>query len=233
MAFFGLLAWRVAGPGISAEYCCQIRPEDAILVLDALLEEKELNLFDRSTSDKIKAPLIKYQQFFQDFKVFGLEFNDNRASGSYAELKNAVDAQLKDLRERLNVRRRVLQKLTRIDNDVRRVHSVSALSVQPGGSLGWIKQSEQDLARTTRLGEEVVAAFCKRMEVTYPECYKSLWCDVSLLPGDYCGLSRHLVGQLFGDGFWTPLEVSDSTNVIPIKLQSLEMLLDELIHQSA
>ena len=44
---------------------------------------------------------------------------------------------------------------------------------------------------------------------------------------------RLFVGQLFGDGFWTPLEVSDSTIVIPVKLQCLEMLVDELIRQSA
>jgi hypothetical protein len=230
------LAWRVAGPGITAKYCYQIRPEVAILVLEAILEEKELNLFEKSTSDKINEPLDKYRAFFKDFEVFGLEISGSH--GCVSELKQVVEKQLKDLQTRLSQRRRIIRALTSFDlrghgpsRWVQRMPRGEAdvRDVQPGERLGWIKQNEQDLKWTSRLGEEVAASFCQRLEATYPEHIVSLWCETGLLPGNYSGLARHLLAQTFGDGIWTPLQETDETIVIPVKPQTLEKLVRELM----
>jgi hypothetical protein len=153
-----------------------------------------------------------------------------------------VEEQLKDLQKRLAQRRRVTKVLTSFElHDGRgasgraermpRMETV-VRDVQPGESLGWIKQSEQDLERTSRLGEEVAASFSRRLEAAYPERFMSLWCDVGLIPGDYSGLTRYFLAQIFGDDFWTPLEASDTSIVIPVKPQTLEKLVHGLMQGS-
>jgi hypothetical protein len=227
----------VAGPGITAKYCYQIRPEVAILVLEARLEEKELDMFEESITDKINEPLNKYQAFFKDFAVFGVEVTGSR--GCVSELERAAEKQSKDLEARLSQRRRVTRGLTSFEvlhgggssSRAQRMPRTEALirDVRPGERLGWIKQNEQDLERTSRLGESVVASFCQRLDSAYPERIMSLWRDAGLLPGNYSGLARHLLAQTFGDGFWTPLEETDTNIVIPVKPQTLEKLLQGLV----
>ena len=92
-------------------------------------------------------------------------------------------------------------------------------------------QCEQDLDATLRQGIDVAATFYKeRLETSYSDkALSSFWFSVKVLPGDFGGLVKCLLVRAFGEAFWTPMETSDATIVVPIEHKTLESLLHDIM----
>jgi hypothetical protein len=223
------LAWRVAGPGITAKYCYQLRgPEICLLALTAKLEEVELDLFEQRAIDEIKRPLHRYHDFFKFLSDFDLKVAVGSSVNSTAlQLSKLQESQLKDLKRKVQERRKQPGGFGSLDLD--QSGSIEG-GVHVGSHLGWIKQSSQDLERTLELSTKLVESYCKRLEEQYTvEAVKSrVWYRADVIPGKYEHLTVNLLSSIFSSEFLIPLEETDETIVIPVKHQSLEGLLEGL-----
>lgn len=218
------IAWRIAGPGITANYCFQIRPDIAVLVLAAKLEECELEAFSKDTTEKINEPISAYNDFFQDFGMFGLNVSFGKSSESVEKLRRTIRAQHDSLSMRVSTRQRLYRELTVFELPVERSGSIAI------SNLGRIRQCEQDLDATLRKGTDLAAKFCERLEKSYTyNALSSFWFNANVLPGDYGGLVKRLLARTFGETFWTPMETSDATIVIPVKHKTLESLVHDIM----
>ncbi len=63
------VARRIAGPGLSSKYFYQIKPEQALLLLERKIELDELDQFEKKTLTEIDAPLRQFEQKIRT--VFG------------------------------------------------------------------------------------------------------------------------------------------------------------------
>jgi hypothetical protein len=218
------IAWRIAGPGITADYFFQIKPDIALLVLAAKLEECELDLFIKDTTEKINEPMKSYNDFFKDFGMFGLHVSIGKSSQSIQTLRSRIKAQHDNLSTRVSTRQRLYTELTLLALPDARSGIVST------SSFGRIRQCEQDLDATLRKGKDLVAKFCERLEKSYTDkALLSFWFNAKVLPGDYGGLVKHLLSRVFGEPFWTPMESSDATIVIPVEHKTLESLIHDIM----
>jgi len=217
------LAWRIAGPGITAKYCFQIRSDIALLALTARLESEELNLFESLAIKEINEPLKRYTEYFSEFSDFGLTVSSTTSNNrvtTASNLHNLQQQQLRSLDRKVRKRRKRYQELSYID-----------MGVNECKYLGWIKQSKHDLENTFELGAQLVASFCERLEEQYSAdaVKEQIWYRADVVPGFYDLLAKKLLSDIFGKEFLSPLEETDETIVVPVEHESLQGLLNRLI----
>lgn len=212
------LAWRIAGPGLSANYFYQIHSEIALLALQARLEKMELEMFAHATKEEINKPLTEYQKFFQDVVGFSASASLNKNEETYKNMQKLNQEQLDDLQKDLAVRRNLLSKISSLPVD-----------------RYLIKQSAEELEQTLADAAMIVEAFYqeKLISALDQEQLEMIWKSYDLKVGDYSGLARKLVVEALSPDFLEPLEVTDETLVIEVKDDNLSVGLDELLHPAA
>ncbi|MBI2602343.1 MAG: hypothetical protein HYW48_04740 [Deltaproteobacteria bacterium] len=208
------LAKRIAGPGISSNYFFQLRPEIALLALQAKLEAWELTHFGDATREAIEQPYTKYETFFSNL-LAGIASVDPGKNPTTKLLLDQQGARLKELEAQLAARHGALRK-------------ISQFPVDPT----LIRQSEEDQLVTLNASERLVAAFYRERIVPYLSETKvaQFWNARNLLPHDFPGLTKALYKETFSPDFLIPLEESDEYLVIEVKDEAARLVFAEVIH---
>lgn len=203
------LADRIAGPGLSSNYFFQIKPEIAVLALQAQLESIELNLYGATTLEEIQKPLKEYKAFMSHL-LSGLGVSimgDNTAS----HLAKIAANQEKALEQLLTNRKHFLHRLQ-------------------STNLGMVRLEKEDLEKALELSEKLTKSFYE--EKLLPSIDASLldkfWASNDCAEGDYKGVATKLLSQVFSEQFLEPLEVTDETFVIHVEDEDLCKRLEKL-----
>ncbi len=211
------IAWRIAGPGLSSNYFYQVRPEIAVMAIQAFLESKELNLLVTQSHEEIQKPLNDYENFFKTtLGAFGkIDVSRNSTTLVLSETETNL---LKEVDKKVLSRSQLLAMLTNVHFERSR-----------------IKQNAEDLAKTLQYAEILVKSFFEEHLATHlsAEALQALWQEAGAMPGDYKELTHYLITEMFSEDFLVPLEKNDETFVIHVGDEHLASRLDKIIGSPA
>jgi hypothetical protein len=202
------LVRRVKGPGLSSEFYFQVAPELALVAFWAGMERGEHNAYKSGTQAKIAEPKKAYDAFIQALSAVtgrGSVRPEKDAPG-LAEIL-AVEAKLKEgLKEAVKPNDELYGKLLDIENR--------------GQIKMTLENYKQTLAKGSLLAERFYSAIFKARGYGESDI-AAFWSARSLSKNDWVSLAKIQFSEIFGEGFLTPLEESDTTLKVGVKAPSL------------
>ncbi|XP_043205633.1 uncharacterized protein LOC122372479 isoform X2 [Amphibalanus amphitrite] len=186
-----LLVTRVHGPGLSSDYCLQIRPEQALAALEARLEADELLSFQQQTERRIQQPQQAFGQFVQRLLTpFSVQLCRD---GVYGQLHAEAQQLTNTLQERIDKRLHDLQ--TGLTPTQRKK----------------VKMTPRDLKLCLVAGARLLEQFYPHHVLSrLPSGGAEFWEGRGLAPADWPALCALLLTEVFSQEVLTPMEESDT-----------------------
>lgn len=111
------MAKRISGPGISSGYFYQIRPGQALALLQLELQRKELQSFEQMAMSQLRKPLESYEEWVRlTLDPFGVQISQqhqlyDKVTGSSTKIRS-------DLMDKLAKRRNFLKTTVTRDSNL-------------------------------------------------------------------------------------------------------------------
>ena len=194
------LVRRVEGPGLTSQYFFQVEnPNIALVTVMAAAEAEATSVYGEQLQALIERPAADAQTALRPyFTVF-----ESLRGGALKELTDAEransDALSKAQRNRASFYGRLL------DNPAR----------------GSVKLSAEQLDRAIRMSAATLERFYARVFADLPAAAEGFWSRQGLVTGDWAGLARKHLVQVWGEQVLTPMEATDSSMRIVINDASL------------
>lgn len=182
------LSRRIEGPGLASEYSFQVKPEVLVVGVQALLETLERAHFSLVEKARLREPL---------------EFHDAVAKtlfgGSESFLRSAVAGPVGAHLQTLDKALEAAQK--------------AAPNVAASGEIrNSVRLNKADLEKALVDALPVVRAFYEnRLAKTLGADTEKFWKDLDLVSGDFLGLTRSLIAQVFGENILVPVDEADES----------------------
>ncbi len=208
----GYLAVRTQGPGLTSTYIFQIKPEIAILALQAYMENNELRAYAINARSEIEKPYNEFTKYLNDlFRTFGnIDLNYD---GTVKFLGDLQSSQINEL-----------------DRKTEERYATSSRLLKYPVERNMLGQTTEDLETTIRVGSLLVKAHYE--EKVFPGMsekeIKEFWTSLDAAPGDFVTLTRSLIGRTFSQSFLTPIQENDKTFRIVIEEESLRGVLENI-----
>ncbi|CAK59674.1 unnamed protein product (macronuclear) [Paramecium tetraurelia] len=184
------LAWKVSGPGISRQYyftvkineLCQIKNEEALILVAGELEKCVLKEYQRRVEEEINGPQKQVQSvmnnFFSVFGVFQILFE---IQASYSFHDRGCDKLIQSLNQQISSR---ISILPQISNNIR--------------------FNESELIVIRMLIKQLI-----KNQIKLKDMKNYIWKHYQVQKGDYNELTSELLKKCFGHQVLSPLEDID------------------------
>jgi len=187
------IARRISGPGMASTYFYQIKTEQALIALEARMEEEELLAFQDEMSDIITSPLEDYRKFVANtFRPLGVSVNKQQP-GPYKDLEEETNNLLNSLQTKVSTRQNQLR-----------------LSL-PESTRMRIKLTERELKLALGRGAAMAQGFYPSHVIRRSKGGSTkFWDSRGLRTEDWIGLVSSLYAEIFSEDFLTPIQEADT-----------------------
>lgn len=214
----GLLAKRIAGPGISSKYAYQVSPEIVLLALWAHMEQTALDQYQDRVNQEIEEPTRAFERFEKAFRV--VFSGGNQAAQIFHNstvawrIRHSVRTYQKDLEKHVWDRREMLGRMTTVPHEIP------------------ILLSSRDLSPTIDAAASLSRRFYEDEMMDWTEDEKSrFWSERSLIREDWHALASMELKQVFGEAILTSVENYEKDYSLPVKTPSAVLALVENLHK--
>jgi len=180
------LAVCLSGPGISYDYFEKLTPAEALVLLQAKLEEEELNKFHEYHNKRIQEPLINaknlYESLLKDF-----------SSGSYLIpriIPNSTNQIIANLQDQVKERRKIFESFKANRRQQIRMHGA-------------------DLNECLELASVLLSDFYERRIFSRYLSKEEFFRQQGAAFNDWAGVTSGILQSLFSPEFLVPLEETD------------------------
>ncbi len=185
------LVKRISGPGLSSKYFYLIDHRTALIMVQYVLEEMEMQAYKQETKARIVEPRNNLVQFYNQFNSLGLQINNNSD-----QIKNFTKT-----RDQLET------KLKKIENDYWSNHKIKG-SFKKNNRL---RMDNENLSIAVKYASELCESYVNsnilpRLDETSQSMF---WIDKKLEENDWNGLATHCLVSAFSSDIIQPYENTD------------------------
>jgi hypothetical protein len=211
----GLGYRRVSGPGISQDVYYEVPHALALASMIAEMEHEQLGLWDAKLRGKLGDAVRNYLDAVAPAAYVRGDYSGAAPPDApgYRQIAASNAEHFKTIAKAVAEREQALSPLRHVSEK------------------GHIRLKAEDLART--LAEGAVAAKSFFEQRVFPtltsQQVDKFWTDHGLARGDWTGLSRKMLANVYGKGVLEPWEVSDKNLLVEIKAPGAEDLLARVL----
>ncbi|XWV25579.1 structural ppiase-like protein [Tupanvirus deep ocean] len=204
------LVKRVSGPGLSTKYFYLIDHDLALVLIQYILEEMEMEAYKQQMKNKINKPRNDLLEFYDRFNIIGLKANhENEHIKGFTATRDTLE-----------------KKLSEIENDYWKSHKIRN-SIKGSNN---IRMDTRNLSTAINKGAEICEAFVPdRILARLGPASTFFWVHKNLERNDWHGLATYCLKRIFGESIVEPFENTDTDGFhLVVKETNAKKLLSKL-----